>query len=193
MQTALAIQFSDTVLQNPFIRDLSYIWEQIELDNCWLVAGCLAQTIWNNHFGLPVNHGISDLDIVYFDADDTSALSEQRNAERIRTMLSHIAVWIDVKNEARVHLWYKEKFGYPISPYRSVEDAIDTFPTTATAIGIKPGKHGSEVYAPFGLSDLLNGIVRPNKRQITADIYEAKVEKWLKRWPYLTIIPWNAE
>lgn len=158
-----------------------------------MVAGCLAQTVWNIRFGLPADHGISDLDLVYFDPDDLSLSSEQRQAERIRTMFPGLPVWIDVKNEARVHLWYEEKFGYPISPYRSVTDAIDTFPTTATAVGIRPVGGGAEIYARFDLSDLLDGVVRANRKQITRDIYEEKTSKWRKIWPNLTIIEWNKE
>jgi hypothetical protein len=37
-----------------------------------------------------------------------------------------------------VHLWYAEKFGNVLAPYTSTEDAITTFPTTATAIGVQP-------------------------------------------------------
>ncbi len=48
------------------------------------------------------------------------------------------------------------------------------------------------IFAPCGLSDLLGLIVRPNKKQITRPIYEAKVEKWLARWPGLRVMPWEA-
>lgn len=33
---------------------------------------------------------------------------------------------------------------------------------------------------------------RPNKRQITAEIYDGKVARWRQHWPELTIIPWDA-
>lgn len=38
----------------------------------------------------------------------------------------------------RIHMWYEAKFGYQITPYTSTAEAITTFPTTATAIGLKP-------------------------------------------------------
>jgi hypothetical protein len=100
---------------------------------------------------------------------------------------------IDVKNEARVHLWYEAKFGYAIRPYASVADAITTFPTTATAVGLRPGPEGLAVFAPYGLADLLGLIVRPNKRQITRSIYEAKVTRWTSVWPGLKVVPWGAD
>jgi hypothetical protein len=98
-------------------------------------------------------------------------------------------VRIDVKNEARVHTWYEAKLGYPIAPYKSITDAIESFPTTATAIAIKPTPSGVAINAPFGIDDLMSGIIRPNKRQITREIYSAKVERWTTIWPGLVVSP----
>lgn len=36
---------------------------EIVLPDAWLVAGCLAQTIWNHRFGHPPGHGIADIDL----------------------------------------------------------------------------------------------------------------------------------
>ena len=48
-----------------------------------------------------------------------------------------------------------------------------------------------KIYTPFGLDDLFSGIVRANKRQITSEIYNRKVQKWIIKWPNLKIIPWS--
>jgi uncharacterized protein len=191
MQVSEAIHLKEAVLQNQSVRAVWGIWKRLQLPDCWLVAGCLAQTVWNRRFGLPMDHGISDFDLVYFDPGNTSETSEQTHAERIRQMLPKLPVWIDVKNEARVHLWYEKKFGYPIMPYRSVMDAIDTFPTTATTVGMRPTYDGTQVYATFGFDDLFNGVVRANKRQVTREIYEGKISKWRARWPHLIVVPWE--
>ena len=106
-------------------------------------------------------------------------------------LFADLGLWLDVKNEARVHLWYAEKFGTALAPYVSTEDAITTFPTTATAVGVQPGANGLRVFSPYGLSDLLDLIVRPNKKQITRPIYDAKVEKWRARWPGLRVVDWD--
>ena len=135
-------------------------------------------------------HGIDDIDIVYYDANDLSEGGEAEYAARVRRTFSDLPVWIDVKNEARVHLRYEEKFGYPIKPYTSTTDAIATFPTTATAVGLCPRNGSLELCAPFGLSDLLGGVVRPNKRQIRREIYEQKVTRWIKVWPGLGVVGW---
>ncbi|NTF46135.1 nucleotidyltransferase family protein [Rhizobium rhizogenes] len=179
------------VFRSPLLVPLFRRWREIALPDCWLVAGAVAQTVWNDAFGLPLTHGINDVDIVYFDAGDLSEESEANHAARVRKMFSGLPAWIDVKNEARVHCWYEAKFGYPIPPYTSTLDAVTSFPTTATAVGARLHDDGLEFCAPFGLSDLLNGVVRPNKTQITRAIYQQKVDRWTTVWPRLRVVNWD--
>jgi len=157
----------------------------------WLGAGAVAQTLWNRRFGLPLDHGIDDLDLVWFDAKDLTEDSEARTASALKELLPDIRFRIDAKNQARVHLWYQNRFGYEATPVTSMEDALSRWPTTATAIALRRSSDGTlRVLAPFGFDDVLDGVVRPNKRQITATIYEAKTQKWLQKWPDLTVFPW---
>jgi hypothetical protein len=106
-------------------------------------------------------------------------------------LFRHPDIRFDVKNQARVHLWYEARFGYPIEPYRSSAGAIDTFPTTAGSIGIRPARGELAAYTAFGLDDLLNLKVRPNKRQVTREIYCKKVDRWKALWPMLDIVDWD--
>lgn len=142
------------------------------------MAGCrgsaVAQTVSNHESGLPPHYGVADVDLVYFDPDDLSREGEERREQVARDRLLGLPARIDVKNQARAHLWCEVKFGYAIAPYVSARQAIATFPTTAAAIGIRPTPSGLSVYAPFGLSDVFALIVRANKAQITRAIYEAK-------------------
>jgi uncharacterized protein len=177
--------------RSPIVSTVIDRWTEIRLPDAWLAAGCLAQTVWNDAFGLPPMYGLSDIDLVYFDGGDLSQEAEAAHAARVRALFADLGLWVDVKNEARVHLWYAEKFGNALKPYVSTEDAMTTFPTTATAIGVQPRAEGLHIFAPYGLSDLLGLIVRPNKKQITRPIYEAKVKKWLARWPGLRVVDWD--
>ncbi|MEF0938925.1 nucleotidyltransferase family protein [Rhizobium sp. BR 362] len=183
-------QLQAVINESQLLSPLLQRWREIALPDAWLVAGAIAQTVWNHAFGFALANGINDIDIVYFDASDLSEDAEAKHAARIRTTFSDLPIWIDVKNEARVHLWYEAKFGYPIEPYISTADAIATFPTTATAVGVHPHDGGLELCAPFGLSDLLGGVVRANTRQITREVYERKVERWITVWPNLTVVSW---
>jgi hypothetical protein len=162
------------------------------LPDAWLVAGAIAQSVWNASTGRAPTYGLKDIDIVYFDAADLSAETEAAREARLRMLFPDVPVTLDVKNEARVHLWYADVFGNAIDPYRSTEDAIGTFPTTATSIGIRSDAGAVRLCAPFGVDDLLGGVVRPNKRQITRAVYEKKSARWRSLWPELTYIPWDA-
>ena len=190
-EIALEARLRAIVTASPILDHVLNRWADIALPDCWLSGSAIAQTAWNATFGLPPDHGLADIDLVYFDADDRSEEGEARHADRVRALFPDLPLRIDTKNEARVHLWYEAKFGYAIPPYRSSEHAISTFPTTAGAIGIRPGAAGLSILAPFGLSDLSNCTVRPNKAQITQAIYAAKVSRWRKCWPGLTIIDWD--
>ncbi len=179
------------VLASPVLQPVLERWDQLALPDCWLAAGALAQTFWNAAHELPPEHGISDIDIVYFDDRDLSEQAEAAHSARINATFSECRIRLDVKNEARVHLWYERRFGYPIRPYASIQDAVATFPTTATSVGIRPDLETIELCAPFGLNDLVQLVVRPNKAQVTAEIYAAKVNRWKQLWPRLKIMGWN--
>jgi hypothetical protein len=165
--------------------------ENIGLPDCWLVAGAVAQTVWNIALGRPAQSGIKDADVVYFDAENLSAEAEAEEEARLRDRCGQLGLKLDVKNEARVHLWYEEKFGYPIPPYQSTAAAIATFPTTATPSACGVTVDNLSAAHRFGLDDLFDLIVRPNKVQITPAIYDAKVARWRAEWPQLTFLTWN--
>ena len=90
-----------------------------------------------------------------------------------------------------MHLWHEKVFGYSIRPYTSVGSAIASFPSTATAIGVRRHAGVFVSFVPFGVDDLFKLVVRPNKVQITVPIYEAKVARWRPLWPHLTFVPWS--
>jgi len=164
----------------------------LDLDNYYIGAGSIAQTVWNYLSNNPLDYGIKDVDFVYYDDKSIDLESESTVTSKVLDIYSDLNIKVDVKNQARVHIWYKNHFGYDIEPYTSIESAINTWPTTATAIGVRKERNNDfRVYAPFGLNDLFGKIVRPNKRQITKGIYEKKVESWLTKWPDLKIVSWE--
>jgi hypothetical protein len=100
------------------------------------------QAVWNALHGFDSRFGIKDYDLVYVDRHDLSEQAENRAESRARHLVTDLGVQLDVTNEARVHLWYEEQFGRPIAPYQSSEDAIATWPTTATSVGVRRS-HGA--------------------------------------------------
>lgn len=158
----------------------------------YLAAGCIPQTVWNLQSGFDPERGIRDYDLVYYDAGDTSYEAEDVFIQKGKKLFEDIAIPVEIRNEARVHLWHKKRFGKQIDQYRSTEEAIGMFPTIATSVGVKKDAEGKlQVYAPFGLDDVFDKVVRPNKAQTTEKIYQDKFTGWLKVWPDLKVIPWD--
>ncbi len=44
---------------------------------------------------------------------------------------------VEIRNEARVHLWYEEKFAVAYPPYDSTEAAIDSFAATTCCLRVR--------------------------------------------------------
>jgi len=165
---------------------------QLHMPNWYLGAGCIAQTVWNMQHGFDLVSNIKDFDLVYYDSSDISYQAEDDYVQQGSKLFKDIPAKVEIVNQARVHLWYEEHFGYKIGAYQSVEHAIRTWPTTATSVGVRYDGSDFSVYAPFGLNDLFGMIVRANKAQITEDIYLRKVERWTKVWRNLKVIPWDS-
>ena len=181
---------SQIIKQNKVLYDVIEKACNIGLQNYYIGAGCITQTIWNYQSGFELINGISDIDFVYYDNKDLSFEAENSIINQVKNVLESCEIELDIKNQARVHLWYKDRFDYDIAPYNSVESAINSWPTTATSVGVRLENDTFKVYAPFGLNDLFGMIVKANKAQITEEIYMQKVKKWSKNWSALTIIPW---
>jgi uncharacterized protein len=175
---------------NPVARALMDRLPELGLPAWYLGAGGVAQTVWNHLHGFPATHGISDYDVVYFDPGDLSESGEAAVEARVVSLLGDDVAKLDVTNEARVHVWYERRFGRPLAPYRSVEHAIATWPTTATSIGIRTQAGEVAVCAPFGLADLFSMTVRANTALIDHPVYDAKATRWRGVWPRLTVLPW---
>ncbi|MCD9021835.1 nucleotidyltransferase family protein [Cohnella silvisoli] len=179
------------IMINPVLETAFQRVHDLGLGDYYIGAGCITQTVWNHLCGNDLLYGIGDIDIIYYDTD-LSYSKENAFVEKASELFHDLPIKIDLKNQGRVHLWYQKHFGYPIQPYRTLEEAIDTWPTTATALGVSRGLNSEwKVYAPYGLNDLFGMIIRPNKVQITKEIYYKKVSKWIIKWPQLEIIPWS--
>ncbi|MED5357171.1 MAG: nucleotidyltransferase family protein [Pseudomonadota bacterium] len=187
----LEAQLTEILFPSPLLERILKFAPESRLPDWHLCAGCLTQTVWNALSGYTYDRGIDDIDLIYFDADDLSEASEAANATLIAQSFPGIGIHFDVKNEARVHIWYEARFGRAIQPYRSIADAVATFPTTATAIAVHPSVECLEIVAPFGLDDLFTGVVRPNKALVTRDVYEDKIARWRRIWPDLTYLSWS--
>lgn len=183
------------VLANPVNAALLSSLNDDLLPNWYLTAGCVCQSVWNALTGRDPRYGIHDYDVFYFDDSDLSYGAEDRAIRRTVAALGPAArADIEIRNQARVHLWYEERFGAPCARLRSAEDGIDQFLTRSMAIGIRRGGDGAlALYAPDGLDDVLSLTVRPNVLPGRAARYAAKAASWSQRWPELNVLPWPVD
>jgi hypothetical protein len=165
----------------------------MELPDWYLVAGCLYQTVWNVATGQPPEAGILDYDLAYFDDSDLSWDAEDAVIQAGCKIFTGLPAPVQIRNQARVHLWYEQKFGVPCPPHDSTEAAIDTFEATTACLGVRTEPGGRwRIYAPHGLADVFNLVVRPNPVLAPRDVYQTKTTRWRRQWPSLTILPWPA-
>jgi hypothetical protein len=176
--------FIRTVQQNPYNATLLEGLDRLGLPQTYLVAGCLFQTLWNIRSGRPPEENILDYDVFYFDTD-LSFEAEDRAIQAASALFVDLPVRVELRNQARVHLWFEQRFGVPCAPIGSSPEAIDRFLIRGTCVGIEAAS--LKVYAPCGLEETEAGILRPNPRNGTPSLFSAKAESYQRRWPWLQI------
>ena len=176
-------------LANPVNRAILERLPALGLDQPWLVAGCVYGPAWNRLSGRPPGENIKDYDVFYWD-DDTGWEAEDGVIRQGTELFADLGVTVELKNQKRVPLWYREKFGTPYPPVASAADAIALFPVACTCVGLAPRRDGGlDLHAPHGLDELYAGILRPNPLcPSRSALRRAKAESYRSRWPWLRIV-----
>jgi len=157
-----------------------------------VVAGCIYQTVWNSLTGRPALTGINDYDVSYFDVLDLSAETETSVEDHIRAELPAFPAPIEVCNQARVHLWFEQHFGIAYAPLSSTDEAITRYASTTHAVGVRLMQDDRlDVFAPFGLDDIFDMVVRPNRVLPNKATHEKKAARARVTWPQLKIVSWD--
>jgi hypothetical protein len=186
--STLEERLKQVVLADPDLMGILRAVRQLELPSWVVGAGAIRNLVWDHLHGHPEPTPPNDIDVAFFDPDDLSSKREQDAEGRLGDAVPNVK-W-DVTNQARVHLWYEEKFGYPISPLLSLDEGVATWPETATAVGVRLlWNEVLEVVAPLGLEDLFDLILRRNSRQVTQEIFVRRVEekRFLETYPRLRL------
>ena len=187
-------RFLEIVLADPTVAAVLERAPALGLGDWWLTAGVLFQTVWNSLTGRPSGTGIRDADLFYFDPD-TSWDAEDAVIARGADLFGDLPLPVEIRNEARVHLWYGSKFGtVDPPPFRSAAEPIAGFAAVCCCYGVTIGTDGVPwAHAPFGYADLFDLVIRPNPGSpAPRHLYEAKADRWRQHWPELTVLPWEA-
>jgi len=177
------------LFDHPPLKTLFEGLRELDLPGWVIVAGCLFQTIWNTKTGQPHGWGIDDYDVFYFDDRDLSYEAEDLVIQQVDARFPDFPSRIEVRNQARVHLWYPEKFGHPYPALLSSFEGVDRFLHASCAIGLTVDAQGQpKLYAPFGLTDMLTMKLRANPWNKGDVRRREKEAKWQKFWPELEVV-----
>lgn len=180
-----ADSFVAAALTNPVNVALLERLRPLALPDCWLVAGCLFQTYWNLRTGRPAAENIKDYDVFYHDPADLSYEAEDAVIRRVSALTADLGVEVELRNQARVHLWYEKRFGRPRPPIASSREAIGQYLIACTCVGIRVADRA--FHCDYGLDELAVGLLRPNPRNDEPDLFAAKAASYRARWPWLTV------
>ena len=180
-------QLIQIVQSNEWLMKVLRSVQQCNLPDWFVAAGVIRSVLWDSLHRYNHPTPVKDIDVIFYDLEDLSFKREEVIKNDLNKLMPNMK-W-DVKNQAAVHLWFKDVFGYSVSPLESSEDAIKTW--NSTSIGIRL-LSDEELYiaSPYGLTDLFDMKFRRNTKHIPKDIFMKKLkERGIKeKWPKVQII-----
>ena len=158
--------------------------------NDWRIfSGAVYQSVWNAVTGRAAGYGIKDYDLGYFDSDmswDAEDVVIRKVADAFEPPLREM---VEVRNQARVHLWFADKFGEPYQALTGTDEALSRFVAPAFGVGVRlEDDDGITVAAPFGLEDMFAMVIRPNPNRPLARGWDKVVASATARWPELKVV-----
>lgn len=194
MTTNLEDRFIEIVRGVPTTMRVLETVRALDLPDWMVFSGAVYQPVWNHLTGRAPDYGIKDYDVAYHDDSDTSYEAEDVVIKRVAAAFEPpLRDLVEVRNQARVHLWFNKKFGAdePYPPLENSAAALKRFVATAFCVGVRlePDDRLS-VWAPFGLEDLFALRLRPNPLRVKgAGGWERTTASAKARWPEISIEP----
>ena len=190
MSDALNLQLTDIVRADAGLMHVLTTVRALGLPDCRLVSGAVYQAVWNARTGRPAGYGIKDYDLAYFDGSDLSYDAEDVVIKRVAAAFdAPFRSQVEVRNQARVHLWFQDRFGEPYEALGSTDEALGRFVAPTFAVGVRlEADDAISIAAPFGLEDVFAMTIRPNPNRPLAKGWAKTVENARARWPELTVI-----
>lgn len=185
----LETELTDIVRADPALMHVLTVMRDLALPDWRLFSGAVYQAVWNARTGRPVGYGVKDYDIGYFDPD-VSWDAEDVFIRRVAAAFEEpFRSQVEVRNQARVHLWFEGRFGEPYAPLTSTDEALTRFVAPCFAVGVRLEKDGSiGVAAPFGLEDVFDMTIRPNPHRPLARGWDKVVASAQARWPEVRVV-----
>jgi hypothetical protein len=183
------LKLTDLIQTTPWFKQLLEAVRECDPPD-WLVgAGVIRNLVWDHLHGYQQPTPLTDVDVIFFDPADLSPERDQAVQDQLASRLPGIA-W-EATNQAAVHLWYEESFGFPVPPFHSSEEAVATWPETATSVAVRLLDNDTlSLVTPCGLADLFGLILRRNPRRVTREYFQQRLQskQITKRWPRVQVI-----
>lgn len=176
------------VRASPTLMQVLTTLRGLDLPDWRVFSGAVYQTVWNALTGREPDYGVRDYDVAYFHLD-TSWDAEDAVIRRVAAAFDPLLrERVEVRNQARVHLWAPEKYGEAYSPLSFTDQALMRFvsPTFAVAVRLEPDD-SLTVAAPFGLFDLFDLRLTPNPTRPLATGWDRVTTSAKARWPEITV------
>src|SRR5271155_3707735 len=121
----------------PLMRVLS-VARHLCLPDWFIFSGAVYQPVLNHLTGRPLDYGIKDYDLPYFDESNLSYEAEDGVICRVKAAFDEpLRSMVEVRNQARVHLWFEAKFGEPYGPLSCTAEALERFASATFAVGVR--------------------------------------------------------
>lgn len=192
MTGSLETRLIDIIHGVPTTMRVLRVIRDLDLPDAMIFSGAIYQPVWNYLTGRAPDYGIKDYDVAYHDASDTSYEAEDVVIQRVAAAFEPpLRALVEVRNQARVHLWFEKKFGAdePYPPLENSAAALKRFVATAFCVGVRmEAGDALSVFAPFGLEDLFALHLRPNPLRVKgAGGWERTTASAKARWPEITV------
>ncbi|QDZ11669.1 nucleotidyltransferase family protein [Devosia ginsengisoli] len=179
------------VRNSALLMDVLGGMRDLALPDMLLGSGAIYNTVWNVLTGRPSLTGIKDADVVYFDDSDLSYEAEDAVIRRAAAQFAGLPVPVELRNQARVHIWFPQKFGTPYPQLKSSAEMMLYFASRTHAVAVRLEEDGRlSIFAPFGLDDIFSFRITPNPTLDNAATHATKAARAKAVWPELTVIPW---
>lgn len=182
-------RLEDIIRAAPSMMTVLELSRELDLPDWLIVSGAVYQRVWNHLTGREPDYGVRDYDVIYFDPDtswDAEDVFIKRAAALFPPPLNDL---VEVRNQARVHLWFEDHFGEPYEPLTSSAEALTRFVAPAFGVGVRLEADDSlTIKAPFGLDDLFAMTLRPNPNRGLAKGWVKTTTSARTRWPEITVV-----
>lgn len=188
MSAALEARLEAILRASPSMMQVLAAARTLDLPDWLIFSGAVYQRVLNQLTSREPDYGIKDYDLGYFDASDISYEAEDMVIRRAAAAFpSPFDALVEVRNQARVHVWFEGKFGEPYAPLASSAEALERFVSATFAVGVRLERdERMTIVAPFGLEDLFALRMRPNPTRKTGG-FARTAAGLTARWPELIV------